>query len=260
MKVVILGILCSGLALVGCRTTNSALSEERGIKPSNKTLQGELEFVHKRETVRLSYVIEIVDINKEILFSSSVVKDATGEITSDHRLSLTPTGDRCPCYSNGEVEVQLGAPPSGLHSIIYFGYETKIFPGAAGAGEVSSTIDRQELAQLMEDAPRRTADNADAVSLYEALAMIVADRNCSVDSMRAKQEYQTRGIERRRVVVDGVTSIGGGRILVFDDQSRKHELPWDANHLTPMTVKDWHQGLKAHEGFYPQLKKLKLCR
>lgn len=108
----------------------------------------------------------------------------------------------------------------------------------------------------------------DVIAMYEALAQVLSDRNCTVTSATVVQRGLTRGMtipapkpeicNSLSIPVD-TSGIGFGQIETRDNTGATNRLQWDANHLTPMGKEDWLTGLRQHTGFYSQLSTQGFC-
>lgn len=108
----------------------------------------------------------------------------------------------------------------------------------------------------------------DVIAMYDALAQVLSDRNCTVASATVVQRGLTRGITIpapkpeicNSLSIPATTSgIGFGHIEIRDHAGATNRLQWDANHLTPMAKENWLTGLKQHSGFYSQLSTQGFC-
>ncbi len=140
--------------------------------------------------------------------------------------------------------------------------------------EEAKHIDKKRLEEILKrkatDMKGDSVKSADALALYDALAVVLSDTRCGFKRTKSKQLFLSKGIdftEPPPVDLDANTNdIGGGSLTFWFKDSNKDpvDLGWDANHFTKMSPKDYLYGhptgpSNGHVGLYKQLAAKKLC-
>lgn len=150
--------------------------------------------------------------------------------------------------------------------------QSKILLATASGAGAAARLDEALLKQFRDNKAACLKGNKDssASTMYDALAEVLSNKNCTLDSVAPGQQMLTRSLNMPAALPDICKKLNIGEAnnssigtlnLALNKQAGNgtNTIKWDANHLAEMTKDDWLNGKSGHQGFYPQLVSKGIC-